>query len=361
MINSVLGPLLPSNGLARPAVNLGKGTVMPLTTLTKGQLMEGVVVQLQPRLLVETPANIFSAAANAGAHKLGERLLFKVVDPDSRPPRLELLRPGQLARSSVLEQNVFLRSLLYRPDSLAPLQKWLSGHLSVGLSNLGSKTKMPTALSALLNEFWQLPSNPKALDIKKTLLMSGLFSESRGHEKTRARSIVGPAKPNNDLKSLLQLVALEEDFDHETKPLLEALHSSQIKALNALVNNQVYYQWLMPWFDQQYLMITLQQNEQQLSQKKWSISLAHQGPELGNLQINLLLTQAVDTNEATASLHFASNTLWLAPLVNSSKQQLNRALQTHGIHLQHVSVGPLEDNDAKDRHNPPHAILDVHV
>jgi hypothetical protein len=53
--------------------------------------------------------------------------------------------------------------------------------------------------------------------------------------------------------------------------------------------------------------------------------------------------------------------VWLAPLVNSSKQQLNRALQTHGIHLQHVSVGPLEDNDAKDRHNPPHAILDVHV
>jgi len=65
MINSVQGPLLPSNGVAKLGVNLGKGSVMPLITLTKGQIMEGVVVQLQPRLLVETPASIFSAAASA--------------------------------------------------------------------------------------------------------------------------------------------------------------------------------------------------------------------------------------------------------------------------------------------------------
>ena len=360
MINSVPGPLLPSNGVAKLGVNLGKGSVMPLITLTKGQIMEGVVVQLQPRLLVETPTSIFSAAASAAAYALGERLLFKVVDPDSLPPRLELLRPEQLPSSLLGEQSAFLRSLLYRSNSLAPLQQWLSRHFG-GVPNLRSNTKMPIALSALLHEFWQSPGNPQALDIKKALLMSGLFSESRGAIKTRAGAMMGPAKANNDLKSLLQLLALEKDLEVQVKPLVEAVHSSQIKALDALFNNQLYYQWLMPWFDQQYLMITLQQNEQQLSQRQWSISLAHQGPDLGHLQINLLLTEAVGTNDAMASLHFASNTLWLAPLVNSSKQQLNTALKLHGIHLQQVSVGPFEENDAKGRPNNPHAILDVHV
>ena len=361
MINSVPGPLLPSNGVAKPGVNLGKGSVMPLITLTKGQIMEGVVVQLKPRLLVETPASIFSAAASAAAYALGERVLFKVVDPDSHPPRLELLRPGQLPSSSLGEQSAFLRSLLYRSNSLAPLQQWLSGHLSSGVPNLRSDTKMPTALSALLHEFWKPTGNPQALNIKKSLLMSGLFSESRGSIKTRTGAMMGPAKANNDLKSLLQLLALEKDLEAQIKPLVEAVHSSQIKALDALFNNQLYYQWLMPWFDQQYLMITLQQNEQQLSQSQWSISLAHQGPDLGHLQINLLLTEAVGTNDAMASLHFASNTLWLAPLVNSSKQQLNTALQLHGIHLQQVSVGPFEENDAKGKPNNLHTILDVHA
>ena len=357
MINSGPQPLSPSNGVVRPGVNLGSGSVTPAITLTKGQIIEGVVVQLQPRLLVETSASIFSAAASSAAYTLGERLLFKVLDAELQPPRLELLRPAQLPNSLLAKQSAFLRSLLYRPNSLAPLQQWLSSVLSSQLSN----STIPTALFALLKEFWQLPGTPKALDIQKSLLMSGLFSESRGYGKTLARAMMGPAKAHNDLKSLLQLLSLEEGLEQQVKPLLEALHSSQIKTLDAFLNNQLYYQWLMPWFEQQHLMITLQQNQQQRSQNQWSISLAHQGPDLGNLQINLLLTQSVLADEATASLHFASDTTWLAPLVNSSRQQLHIALQPHGIHLQQVSVGPMVESEAKDKFSEPHTILDVHV
>lgn len=353
MIDKGSQPLAPSSGVARPGVNLGNGPILPSITLIKGQIIEGVVVQLQPRLLVETSSSIFSAAISSAAYTLGERLLFKVLDPDLRPPRLELLRSGQLPDSLLAQQSAYLRSLLYRPNGLAPLQQWLSSYFS--------NTNLPSALAALLQEFWQLPSAPKALDIQKALLMSGLFSESRGKAKTLSGAMMGPAKAYNDLKALLQLLALEEGLEQQVKPLLEALHSSQIKSLDALLNSQLYYQWLMPWFEQQHLLITLQQNQQQRSQKQWSISLAHQGPELGTLHINLLLTQGITAREATASLHFASDTSWLAPLVNSSKHQLHSALQLHGIQLQQVSVGPIAETEGKTNPKTAHTILDVHV
>ena len=353
MIDSGPQPLAPSSGVARPGVNLGNGPVLPSISLIKGQIVEGVVVQLQPRLLVETASSIFSAAISSAAYTLGERLLFKVLDPNVHPPRLELLRSGQLPDSPLAQQSAFLRSLLYRPNGLKPLQQWLS--------SASSNTQLPPALAALLDEFWKLPSAPKALDIQKSLLMSGLFSESRGNPKTVAGAMMGPAKAYNDLKALLQLLALEDGLEQQIKPLLEALHSSQIKSLDALLNNQLHYQWLMPWFEQQHLLITLQQNQQQRSQKQWSISLAHQGPELGNLQINLLLTQGERAREATASLHFASDTLWLAPLVDGSKHQLHTALQLHGISLQKVSVGPIADTEDKAKPKTNHTILDLHV
>ena len=357
MIDSGPQPLAPSSGVARPGVNLGSGPVLPPISLIKGQIIEGVVVQLQPRLLVETASSIFSAAISSAAYALGERLLFKVLDPDLHPPRLELLRAGQLPDSLLAQQSAFLRSLLYRPDSLGPLQKWLSSHLSSHVSS----AQLPSALAALLQEFWQLPSSLKAQDIQKSLLMSGLFSESRGKGNTLSGSIMGPAKAYNDLKALLQLLSLEEGLEQQIKPLLEALHSSQIKSLDALLNNQLYYQWLMPWFDQQHLLITVQQNQQQRSQKQWSISLAHQGPDLGTLKINLLLTQGLLANETTAILHFSSDANWLAPLVNGSKHQLHTALQSHGIYLQHVSVGPIVQTDIPGELKTAHAILDVHV
>lgn len=353
MIDSGPQPLAPSSGVARAGVNLGNGPILPSISLIKGQILEGVVVQVQPRLLVETAHSIFSAATSAAGHTLGERLLFRVLDPELKPPRLELLRSGQLPDSSLAQQSAFLRSLLYRPDSLKPLQNWLS--------NQQTSAHLPTALGALLHEFWQLPKVPQALDIKKFLLMSGLFNESRGQLTTLAGRLMGPASAHNDLKSLLQLLALEEGWEQQTKPLLEALHSSQIKSLDALVNNQLHYQWLMPWFEHQHLLISLQQNEQQRSQKKWSISLSHEGPELGSLQINMLLTEGLLAQDTKASLHFSSDTQWLAPLVSASKHQLHNSLKMHGIQLQHVTSGPMVEAEAKTKSNMAHTILDVHV
>ena len=357
MIDNGPQPLAPSSGVVRPGVNLGNGPILPAITLIKGQIIEGVVVQLQPRLLVDTASSIFSAAASSAAYTLGERLLFKVLDPDVHPPRLELLRSGQLPVSSLGQQSAFLRSLLYRPDGLKPLQQWLSSHLS--------SAQLPPSLATLLQSFWQFPNPPKAIDIQKFLLMSGLFSESRGQAKTLANALMGPAAAHNDLKALLKLLALEEGFEQQVKPLLEALNSSQIKSLDALLNNQTHYQWLMPWFGEQHLLITLQQNQQQRSQKIWSVSLAHEGPELGVLQINLLLTERTLAHETTASLHFSSDRAWLAPLVHGSKQQLHNALKLHSINLQQVSVGPIIEPEiqakSQAKSQAVHTILDVHV
>ena len=116
MIDNGPQPLAPSSGVVRPGVNLGNGPILPAINLIKGQIVEGVVMQLQPRLLVDTASSIFSAAGSSAAYTLGERLLFKVLDPDVHPPRLELLRSGHLPVSSLGQQSAFLRSLLYRLD-----------------------------------------------------------------------------------------------------------------------------------------------------------------------------------------------------------------------------------------------------
>ena len=359
MIDNGPQPLAPSSGVTRAGVNMGNGPVLPSISLFKGQVIEGVVIQLQPRLLVETSSSIFSAAATSAAYTLGERLLFRVLDPEVKPPRLELLRSGQLPDSPLAQQSAFLRSLLYRPNSLAPLQQWLTSQHTA--------SHLPTALAALLQEFWQMPSAPKAVDIQRAMLMSGLFSENRAKANSLSANLMGPAKTHNDLKALLKLVALEDGFEQQVKPLLEALHSSQIKSLDAALNGQVHYQWLMPWLDQQHFTINLQQSQAQRSQRQWFISLAHEGPDLGVLQINLLLTQSQHSQPAMANLHFASDSNWLGPLINSSKHQLHAALEQQDIVLQQVSVGPYTDTknngltDALGSENMSHTILDVHV
>jgi len=346
-------PLAPSSGVVRSGVNLAHGPTLAPSSLIKGQMVEGVVVQLVPRLLVETASSVFSAAASSASHTLGERLLFRVLDADVQPPRLELLRSLALSGSLLAQQSVFLRSLLYRPNSLEPLQQWLS--------NASFRTKLPSPLAALLQSFWQLHTAPKPLDIKNWLLMSGLFSESRGQSTTLASATMGPAKAHNDLKALLKLLALEEGLAPEVKPLLEALHSSQIKGLDALLSHQLYYQWLMPWLDQQHVLITLAQTQQQHSQKQWSISLTHEGPDLGFVQINMLLTQSMGSQEAQAKLHFATDTQWLADLVNGSGYKLCATLKAHGIHVHQVSVGPKVGEEVKVKPEKNHTILDVHV
>ena len=360
MIDNGPQPLAPSSGVTRAGVNMGNGPVLPSIALFKGQVIEGVVIQLQPRLLVETSSSIFSAAATSAAYTLGERLLFRVLDPEVNPPRLELLRSGQLPDSPLTQQSAFLRSLLYRPNSLAPLQQWLS-HQSVA-------THLPPALAALLQGFWQLPSAPKAVDIQTAMLMSGLFSENRAKANSVSASLAGPAQAHNDLKALLKLLVLEDGFEQQVKPLLEALHSSQLKGLDAALNGQIHYQWLMPWFDQQYFALSLQQSQAQRSQRQWFISLAHEGPDLGALQINLLLTQSQHGQHAMANLHFASDSSWLGPLINSSKHQLQATLEQQNIVLQQVSVGPYLETKVDGlnaaighEHNTPHTILDVHV
>ena len=366
MIDTGPQPLAPTSNVTRAGVNAGNGPVLPSLPLIKGQLVEGVVTQVHPRLLVETASSVFSAAVSSAAYTLGERLLFRVLDPSVNPPRLELLRSGQVADTSIAQQSAFLRSLLYRPNSLAPLQQWLS--------NPQTWAQMPPAIAALLQELWPLTTHPKATDIQRSLLMSGLFSESRDRGKGLAEALLGPAKPHNDLKALLKLLAIEEGFETQIKPLLEALQSSQIKGLDATVNGQLHYQWMVPWFEQQHFMATLQQNQQQRTQGQWSLSLVHEGPDLGALQINLLLTQVAKEQNATASLHFSSDEAWLIALILDSKQQLQAGLHQQGIVMQQLSTGPYNVNAgphnaegsnaiASHKQTAPlqHSILDLHV
>ena len=324
MINKGPQPLAPSIPVRTGGVNPVGTPTLPAISLIKGQIIEGEVVQTKPNLLVETHASIFSAALSGRQFAVGERLLFRVINPDSVPPKLLLLNEPHLTQSPLAQQSSLLWSLLFRHDSLKPLSQWLSQTL-VGPDQQNS-------LAALLKQFWQLPVQPKAEDIRRLLMQSGLFSEARVRSSATSAA---------DLKALLQMLVVDENQAH-LKPLLEAIASVQLKALDAVLNNQLNYQWLMPWGEHGYFWANLRQSDQQRQRRQWSLQLNHEGPELGKLNINLLLSESPTPGGASlATLHFASAAAWLTDIVSASQQRLQEALQPHKILLQQVSVGPL--------------------
>ena len=341
MINKGPQPLAPSTPVRTGGVNPVGTPTLPALPLIKGQIIEGEVIQNKPNLLVETHASIFSAALGKRQFAVGERLLFKVLNPDSIPPKLQLINDTHLTASPLAQQSPLLRSLLFRHDSLQPLTQWLSTLLAQ------PEEGIETPLMALLRQFWQLPKQPKAEDIQRLLLMSGLFKEVRGKAGV-AQQLIGPATSASDLKALLQLLITEEQQVH-LKPLLDAIASAQVKALDAVLNNQLYYQWLIPWAEQGFIWAQLRQSANQKQRRQWSLQLSHEGPELGSLNINLLLTEgATPTGNSLATLHFASDTKWLAEVVQASRGRLQEALQPHNIVLQQISVGPIAPQAVTD-------------
>lgn len=341
MINKGPQPLAPSIPVKGGGVNpVGTPTLPPLP-LIKGQVIEGEVIQTKPNLLVETHASIFSAVLGKRQFAIGERLLFRVINPDTVPPKLQLINEPHLTSSTLAQQSPLLRSLLFRHDSLQPLSQWLGQLLAQ------PQDHEETPLMALLRQFWQLPKLPKGDDIQRLLLTSGLFREARG-KAGLAQQMIGPATSATDLKALLQLLIADEQQVH-LKPLLDAIASTQVKALDALLNNQLYYQWLIPWSEQGFIWAQLRQSTNQKQRRQWSLQLSHEGPELGSLNINMLLTEGVTpTGNSLATLHFASSTLWLGELVQASRNRLQDALTPHNIVLQQVSVGPIVTNSNAD-------------
>ena len=332
MINKGPQPLAPSIPVRTGGVNPVGTPTLPAIPLIKGQIIEGEVIQLKPNLLVETNTSIFSAALSARQFAIGERLWFRVLNPDTMPPKLLLINEPHLTASPLAQQSSLLRSLLFRHDSLTPISQWLSQTLSA--------PEQSNSLHALLRQFWQLPAQPQGEDIRRLLLQSGLFSEGRIRNPAMAQ-LIGPATSASDLKALLQMLVIEENNSH-LKPLLEAIASVQVKALDAFLNNQLNYQWLLPWGEQGYFWANLRQNESQKQRRQWSLQLNHEGPELGKLNISLLLSESQTLGGVSlATLHFASAAPWLSDLVGASRQRLQEALQPHNIQLQQVSVGPL--------------------
>ncbi|MDP6166527.1 MAG: hypothetical protein QGI54_10365 [Gammaproteobacteria bacterium] len=332
MINKGPLPLSPSTTVQRGGINPVGNPTLPSLPLIKGQVIEGEVIQVKPNLLVETHASIFSAALSGRQFAVGERLLFRVLNPDAVPPKLLLISNAHLPDSPIAQHSPLLRSLLYRHDSLTPVLQWL-------LQNHSQAKPESTSLS-LLRQFWQLPAQPQAEDIRRLLLQSGLFSEGRTKGGTMAQ-LIGPATSASDLKALLQILVLEENQTH-LKPLLEAIASVQIKALDALLSSQLNYQWLIPWGETGYFWANLRQSDSQRQRRQWSLQLHHEGLELGTLNINLLLTEGqVMGGPSLAALHFASDTNWLVALVKDSKPRLQEALEPHNIFLHQVSVGPV--------------------
>ena len=332
MINKGAQPLAPSTPVRTGGVNPVGLPTLPDISLIKGQIIEGEVIQVKPNLLVETQSSIFSAALSARQFAIGERLLFRVINADAIPPKLLLINEPHLPASPLAQQSSWLRSLLFRHDSLKPLAQWLSQTLTSPEQNNG--------LQALLKQFWQLPDQPTAEDIRRLLMQSGLFSEGRKQSPVMA-PLIGPAAAASDLKALLQMLVMDENQTH-LKPLLEAIASVQVKALDALLNNQLNYQWLVPWGEQGYFWVNLRQNDSQRQRRQWSLQLNHEGPELGVLNINLLLTESqISGGTNLAALHFASSAAWLSDIVSSSRQRLQEALAPHNISIQQISVGPI--------------------
>ena len=217
----------------KPSVDISQKSVLP-----QGTVVEVLVKQTQPVLILEGSGVLFQGNIK-GRFTVGQRLLLKVLDPNSSPPRMKLLNESQLPLSNLAGNNPFLRSLLFREQPLIPVQQYLVSLLNNKAQSKSLESKSIKSLfhalgegksladleklsiADLLNERLVLPKKVDGNWVLAQLKNSGLFFEN---------NLLRPAIPEFlDLKRLLLLLLQEGDADNnELSKLIESITSSQI-------------------------------------------------------------------------------------------------------------------------------------
>jgi hypothetical protein len=317
-------------------------------TLQNGQLIEVVVTKLTRKEVFFESNTLVLKSDNPGNLKLGEHLLFRVLDASTSPPKLRLISEGALPNSSLAGFSTYLRSLLFRANPYSQPAQHINALLSV--ISQGAQTVSPEMaknLSAWLN----VPSVVNGNWVKDKLKKSGIFFDSTA----------GVGKDSSDLKEiLLALRSSASDIGlpsgHSVTTLLDGITSAQVKALDSLLSGAINYSFLMPFFPGGLFQVGVYQAEEQRFRNQWHVHLDHQSDEMGVLQIDVLMERNA------VSVHFSSDQPWVTSLLRDNQSRLIEAINQHGLTVRSVGVSSmasatLDPYLAKESH----AILDLKV
>jgi hypothetical protein len=296
--------------------------------LLRGQLLEVIVAKtLTDGVWLESRNILFRANLPVGGLREGERLLLKVLDPDSSPPKLKLITDAELPNSSLAGVSTFLRSLLFRHQQLHPTQQFLTSLLSKGLVDKVGEVEL-NGLYQWLMDFRKTPERVHAAWVKERLQLSGLFRES---------SVTNSSDPQQDLKTfLINLLKLDKGIDKATvQAAIDGISSSQVKALDGLIQNNLQYSFLLPFLGEGWLEARISRDEEHISREQWQIYLRHQSQQMGDFSAEILLYKK------TVSILFQSDQLWMIDLIKENYSELEQGIAAIGLSVQQISVAPM--------------------
>ena len=296
--------------------------------LLRGQLLEVIVAKtLTDGVWLESRNILFRANLPVGGLREGERLLLKVLDPDSSPPKLKLITDAELPNSSLAGVSTFLRSLLFRHQQLHPTQQFLTSLLSRELVDKDGELEL-NGLYQWLKDFRKSPERVHAAWVKERMQLSGLFRES---------SVINSSDPQQDLKTfLINLLKLDKGIDKATvQAAIDGISSSQVKALDGLIQNNLQYSFILPFLGEGWLEARISRDEEQISREQWQIYLRHQSQQMGDFSAEILLYKK------TVSILFQSDQLWMIDLIKENYSELEQGIAAIGLSVQQISVAPM--------------------
>ena len=296
--------------------------------LLRGQLLEVIVAKtLTDGVWLESRNMMFRANLPVGGLREGERLLLKVLDPDSSPPKLKLITDAELPNSSLAGVSTFLRSLLFRHQQLHPTQQFLTSLLSRGLVDEDGEAEL-NGLYQWLKDFRQTPERVHGAWVKQRLQLSGLFRES---------SAIKSSNLQQDLKTfLISLLSQDKGIDKATvQAAIDGISSSQVKALDGLIQNNLQYNFLLPFLGEGWIEARISRDEEQISREQWQIYLRHQSQQMGDFSAEILLYKK------TVSILFQSDQPWMIDLIKENYSELEQGIAAIGLSVQQISVAPM--------------------
>ena len=296
--------------------------------LLRGQLLEVIVAKtLTDGVWLESRNMMFRANLPVGGLREGERLLLKVLDPDSSPPKLKLITDAELPNSSLAGVSTFLRSLLFRHQQLHPTQQFLTSLLSRESLDEGGEAEL-NSLYQWLKDFRKTPERMHSAWVKERLQLSGLFRESNA---------IKSSNPQHDLKTfLISLLSQDKGVDKAiVQAAIDGISSSQVKALDGLIQNNLQYNFLLPFLGEGWIEARISRDEEQISREQWQIYLRHQSQQMGDFSAEILLYKK------TVSILFQSDQPWMIDLIKENYSELEQGIAAIGLSVQQITVAPM--------------------
>ena len=321
--------------------------------LKDNQIIRGVVVGREGLLKVVINNQVLDLLVTRGL-KVGDSIDFRVergVDGKLlRPLGLLPLETGAAAiPAAAIESGAASRllSLLYRPKQ----------------SSLQAQLLKPENLIGLLNQHIISPSNKTALDvlgsisnlspqlIRSALLNSGLFAEYFLANKLPVRQ---------DIKQIIRSLAAEKTISESAKLTLEntadEIESYQLTSIQAQNNREVYYQFFLPFSDENPVNIEFERGPlvTKGAAPDWVINLHLESEAIGQIWLKTTIRP-----EAKIEMIVWAERMETAQIIKGGIVQLTENLAHFDLQLAKLNVLNMSRPNIDAALSSPGQVLDV--